>query len=304
MIIFNHFLFRIKQCLRILNLNPNFSVPVLLLYLIFVFVKIPDYFFQLLIFAVVSVFHFGRKDIAFLKKVFYTNWRLILFIESAFIYAVLLVSNIHYHVDIVGIIGFFGIISFAFFYPDFSGTKYIFQWNFIPDNLFEWKSFFRKNTFFVIFGYVLFLFSAYYPATLFFYGFFAFGCFSMIFRYNESKEMLEVYFQKVSFYRKIKDNLTFMNLLFLPVYLLFIIFNSEGFLYYLIGYFIFLNLYFLLIISYKYKIYTHKYCEIHYDIITDLVYVFCSLTVIPAVFVISSNINQAKQNIIKYVGNQ
>ncbi len=66
---------------------------------------------------------------------------------------------------------------------------------------------------------------------------------------------------------------------------------------------ILMNLYLLLILTRKYKIYHFKEKGNEYGMIVFIESFFCSMTVIPAVFVIAQNIRQAKQNIKMYVGN-
>ena len=62
------------------------------------------------------------------------------------------------------------------------------------------------------------------------------------------------------------------------------------------------NLYFLLILTRKYKIYNHKEEMNHYNMGVFLEYFFCSITVIPAIFVLRENIRTSKKNIKLYVG--
>jgi hypothetical protein len=113
--------------------------------------------------------------------------------------------------------------------------------------------------------------------------------------------MLEMYFKKHSFEEKLKTNLYFFNILLLPTYLGFLILNYEDS-NFLIYYFVFMNLYFLLILTRKYKIYDHKEKTNYYNMGVYLEYFFCSITIIPAIFVLRENIKTAKRNIKLYVG--
>ena len=299
--IFNHFIFRIQQGFRIFNLNPKISLPILLVLGALIAVKLPsNYYYPSLFFALTLTFHINRKDISFLKKVFVKNWRLIIYIESAIIYAIFLLGNINYKIEKIGISLFFTIILFSFFYPK-EKPNFSLKWNFIPDSLFEWRSFLRKNTWFAIIGYVIIILSAYQTALLIFVGIFILDYFSNIYEHNESKEMLEMYFKKHSFEEKLKTNLYFFNILLLPTYLGFLILNYEDS-NFLIYYFVFMNLYFLLILTRKYKIYDHKEKTNYYNMGVYLEYFFCSIIIIPAFFVLRENIKTAKRNIKLYVG--
>jgi hypothetical protein len=205
-------------------LNPKISLPILLVLGALVAVKLPsNYYYPAIFFALTLTFHINRKDIPFIKKVFVKNWRLIIYIESAIIYVLFILGNINYKIDKLGISLFFAIILFSFFYPKAKPNLSL-KWNFIPDSLFEFRSFLRKNTWFAIIGYVIIVLSAYQTALLIFVGIFILDYFSNIYEHNESKEMLEMYFKKHSFEEKLKTNLYFFNILLLPTYLGFLIF--------------------------------------------------------------------------------
>ena len=228
------------------------------------------------------------------------NWRMIIYIESAIIYALLLLGNINYILDNFGSSLFFVLILFSFLFPK-TKPDFSLKWNFIPESLFEWRSFLRKNTWFAIIGYVIIILSAYQTALLIFVGIFILDFFSNIYEHNESKEMFEIYFKKHSFEEKLKSNVYFFNLLLLPTYLGFLILNSKDSIY-LIYYIVFMNLYFLLILTRKYKVYNHKEKTNYFNMGVFLEYFFCSITVIPAIFVLRENIRTSKKNIKLYVG--
>ena len=264
-------------------------------------VKLPsNYYYPAIFFALTLIFHINRKDIPFLKKVFVKNWRLIIYIESAIIYTLLLLGNINYIFDYFGSSLFFALILFSFLFPK-TKPDFSLKWNFIPESLFEWRSFLRKNTWFTIIGYVIIILSAYQTALMIFVGIFILDFFSNIYEHNESKEMLEIYFNKYSFGEKLKSNVYFFNLLLLPTYLVFLILNSEDSIY-LIYYIVFMNLYFLLILTRKYKVYDYKEKTNYFNMGVFLEYFFYSITVIPAIFVLKENIRTSKKNIKLYVG--
>lgn len=299
---YTHFKFRINQSLRMFNLNPKISLPAFLIFGCLMVVKFPlAILYPSLFFLLTFVFHINRKDIPFLQKVFVREWRLVVFLESVIIYSIFLLANINYKIDQYALLFFAAVISFAFFYPK-KQIRFGLQWNFIPTFLFEWKSYFRKNTILVILVYLILVMSSYYPASFILCGIFTFDFIGAIFEPNESKEMLEMYFKKYDFTFKLRNNLAFFNLVLLPTYIGFLVFNyAEGF--YLLYYMVFMNLYFLLILTRKYKIYNFKERGNYYGMIVFLEFFVCSILIIPAIFVIKQNIKEAKQNIRIYVGN-
>ncbi|WP_255412714.1 hypothetical protein [Elizabethkingia sp. YR214] len=246
-------------------------------------------------------FHYRRKDIPFLKNAFIQNWRFIIFIESAFIYLFLLLGNIHYKSDILGLAGLFLITSFSFFYQK-TKINVTSNWDFIPNELFEWKCLLRKNTVTAILAYLVIIASSYHISTLIFCGLFALDLFPRLYSDNENKEMLEMYFRKYTLKDKIRKNMKLFNLLFLPVYIGFLILNRENSLL-LLCYILFMNLFLVLALTRKYKVYHYKEKTNYFDMGIHLSYFIYTITIIPAIVIIIDNIKSAKENISKYVGN-
>ncbi|SHM91934.1 hypothetical protein SAMN05444360_12177 [Chryseobacterium carnipullorum] len=277
------------------------SLPFLLVFVVLMTVKLPSYhYYPALFFMAALVFHCSRKDIPFLKKVFEKSWRAVIVLESALIYTVLLLGNIHYKVEEAGLCFYILIVLFAFFFPKTKIDPAL-KWNFIPDDLFEWKTFLRKNTWVSVMGYGIVLMSSYHPGFLIVVGLFLIDFISDIYEPYESKEMLEMYFKKLSLQEKLRKNALFFNALLLPVDVLFLIINPYDSLY-LLYYSTFMNLYFLLIITRKYKLYHYKEKRSYYNISVYLEYIFYSITVIPALFVLKNQLKNAKKNIRTYVG--
>lgn len=300
--IYQHFQFRFNQSFRIFNFNPKVSLPVILVFGALMIVKLPqDFFYPLLYFSMVLVFHINRKDIPFLKKTFISNWRLIVFLESAFIYTLFLMANINYKIEKFGLLAFLATISLCFLQPRSKPFPTL-QWNFISNDLFEWKSYFRKNTWMFIVTYIIVVASAYHHASLILGGVFLLDFLSHIYENNENKEMLEVYFKKMSFKDKIYKNFLFFNALLLPIYILFLILNFNESLY-LLYYIFFMNCYFLLIITRKYRLYHHHEKANYFSIAVFIEYFVYSMLIIPALIMIRLNIKEAEQNIRNYVGN-
>ncbi|WP_347218284.1 hypothetical protein [Chryseobacterium sp.] len=298
----NHFKFRFNQSFRIFNLNPKVSIPIVFVLGAFLFVKLPEQYYYPVIFAIlIALFHGERKDIPFLKKVFIQSWRWIILLESTIMYTVLLLANINYKVEKTGLISYLLIILLTFIPPK---TKpwLAMGWNFIPDYLFEWKAFLRKNGWKVILGFIIVMFSSCQPVALILAGAFVLDFISLVYEPHESKEMLEMYFRKHTLKEKIRQNTLFFNILLLPVYCSFLILNPYESLY-ILYYFAFMNLYLLLIIMRKYKNYNHKNKDSNYNMAVYLEYFLCSITIIPALFILVSGIKEANQNIRTYVGN-
>ncbi|WP_223599023.1 hypothetical protein [Chryseobacterium sp. GVT01B] len=297
----HHLKFRFYQSFRLLNLNPRAGIPVLIILGVLIAIKIPeDYYYPPLFFILVLLFHYERKDIPFLKKVFVRSWRWIIVLEAVFIYSILLCGNIHYTFEKTALLSLPMFVLLAFITPR-SQPWMTFQWNFIPDDLFEWKSFLRKNTLLAVLGFAILWCSAYHPVTLVFVGAFALDYISHLYEPNENKEMLEMYFKKYTLREKLRRNSLLFNALLLPTYCLFLILNPAESLY-LLYYFAFMNLYFMLILTRKYKQYRHKEKSNYYTIGVFIEYTICSIIIIPAVFLLKNNIKEASQNIKTYVG--
>lgn len=300
--IYQHFQFRFNQSFRIFNFNPKVSLPVILVFGALMIVKLPQaIFYPLLYFSMVLVFHINRKDIPFLKKTFISSWRFIIFLESAFIYTLFLMANINYKIEKFGLVTFVGIISLCFLQPKSKPFPTL-QWNFISNDLFEWKSYMRKNTWMFILTYIVMIASAYYSASLILCGIFLLDYLSHVYENNENKEMLEVYFKKMNFKDKIYKNVIFFNALLSPTYILFLILNFNESLY-LLYYVFFMNCYFLLILTRKYRLYHHHEKANYFSIAVFIEYFAYSITIIPALIMIRLNSKEAQQNISKYVGN-
>ncbi|WP_210150606.1 hypothetical protein [Chryseobacterium scophthalmum] len=301
--IYQHFQFRFNQSFRIFNFNPKVSLLVILVFGALMIVKFPQtVFYPLLYFSMVLVFHINRKDIPFLKKTFISNWRLIIFLESAFIYMLFLIANINYKIEKFGLLAFVAIILLCFLQPKSKPFPTTLQWNFISNDLFEWKSYMRKNTWMFILTYIIVVASAYHQASLILCGIFLLDYLSHVYENNENKEMLEVYFKKMDFKDKIYKNVVFFNALLSPTYIGFLIFNFNESLY-LLYYIFFMNCYFLLILTRKYKLYHHHEKANYFSIAVFIEYFAYSITIIPALIMIRLNSKEAQQNISKYVGN-
>lgn len=297
----HHLKFRLYQSFRLLNLNPRASIPVLIILGALIVVKLPEAcYYPPLFFILALLFHYERKDIPFLKKVFVTSWRWVIMLEAAFIYSILLCGNIHYKLEKTALFSLPALVLLAFITPR-TRSWLALQWNYIPDDLFEWKSFLRKNTGLAILGFLVIWGSAYHPVTLILAGVFALDYVSHIYELNENKEMLEMYFRKYTLKEKLRRNSLFFNILLLPAYGLFLVLHPAETLY-ILYYFVFMNLYFLLILTRKYKHYHYKEKGNYFNMGVFIEYTICSMTIIPAVFILKKNIKEASQNIKTYVG--
>lgn len=297
--ILHHFLFRISQGIRVFNLNPKIGFSVVILVGILCCIKLPEYY-PLITFFLTIGFHFRRTDIRFLQKIFVKTWRLIIVMESLIVYTVLTSINIFYHWEKWGFLLMLLILNFAWVYPK-RQKNIVFKWNFIPDDLFEWKSFFRRNSVLIIIAYILLLASAYHLASLIFLSFLLIEHLSNVYSDNENKEFFVSYFQKHSFTTKIKRNLLFLNLFLLPIGVVFAIFNWDTFQYFFL-YLLIINIYAVLIITRKYKLYHHKNASTYFDMGDSLLYFISSLLIVPGIWIIYTNTNESKNIIQKYVG--
>lgn len=298
----SHFKFRFSQCFRILNLNPKVSIPVLLVLGTLIAAKLPENkYYPVIFFTLIALFHSERKDIPFLRKVFVQSWRWVILLETAMMYTALLLGNIHYKIEKTGAALYLLIIALAFI-PPRTKPWLTLDWYFIPNILFEWKSFLRKNSWRAILGFIIIILSSYHPVTLIFTGVFVLDFISFVYQPHENKEMLEMYFKQHTLKEKIRKNTLFFNMLLVPVYCSFLILNPYESLY-VVYYFAFMNLYLILSLVRKYKNYNHKNKDGDYNMGVYLEYFLCSMTIIPALFMLKSGIKDANQNIKMYVGN-
>lgn len=298
----SHFKFRFSQSFRMLNLNPKVSIPALLVLGALIAVKLPkNEYYPIIFFSLIALFHSERKDIPFLKKVFVQSWRWVILLETAIMYTALLFGNIRYEIERTGLILYLLTVVLAFIPPRVKPWLNL-GWDFVPNSLFEWKSFLRKNSWRAILGFMIVILSSYHPVTLVFTGVFVLDFISLIYQPHENKEMLEMYFKQYTLKEKIRKNTLFFNTLLIPVYCSFLIVNPYESLY-VVYYFAFMNLYLLLSLVRKYKNYNHKNKESDYNMGVYLEYFLCSITIIPAVWMLKSSIKEADQNIKTYVGN-
>ena len=244
----------------------------------------------------IFLIHFRRKDINFLKKIFPNFWKLLILVEYSLIYLLFILSNIHYKISINSFF-IYSIIILIIFIPPYPKSEYSFiKWNFIPNTIFEWKSFLREKTLIFIIYFIGLLFSAYHPFTLILMGIFYLDFISNIYKTNENKELLESFFRKHNFSEKLKNNILIFNLTLLPTCVIYIIINYLE-IEYLIYYVISMNLYILLIISRKYSIYSHKIKENGYNSGIFMKYLISSFFIIPFFFFFKENYNNAIKKI-------
>jgi len=300
--LFNHLSFRFQQFFRIGNLNPNLggAFAVQALFLIFVNLNKSVYYQGVFLLPILFL-HFRRKDVYFLKKIFFKSWRLVLLIEYFILLLIFNLSNIHYKLDYFVIISLLGVCFLPLLH--ISNNIKTFNFDFISNKTFEWKSFLRKQLLTFLIYYLLTIISSYHPFTLLLMGTFFLDFISNIFTYNENKELLEAYFKKYSLKQKLYFNAYLLNLLLLPILIGYIIFNSDEIIY-LLYYFIFMNLYYLLIITRKYKNYYHKNKENEYNMGIYLQYLLSSLFIIPAFYFLKQNISSSIQKIKSYARNK
>ena len=145
-IIVNYFNFRINQFFRLFNQESDFGTINAIGFLSIIFLNLNQFSF-LFVFPIFLI-HFRRKDINFLKKIFPNFWKLLILVEYSLIYLLFILSNIHYKISINSFF-IYSIIILIIFIPPYPKSEYSFiKWNFIPNTIFEWKSFLReKNSF-------------------------------------------------------------------------------------------------------------------------------------------------------------
>lgn len=98
----------------------------------------------------------------------------------------------------------------------------------IPVNLFEWRSYMRQRKFFLLFGFSFIVLISSYAIAMSIAILILAASFSEAFTHLESKELIEAYPRNSNFlWSKLKDHSVFIHLLYLPFYVLFLLFNLE-----------------------------------------------------------------------------
>ena len=141
-ILFNYIQFRVAQFTRQLNHNGDFATIIGLGGLSVVLLNFNN--FPILFAFPISLIHFRRRDIVFLKKIFPKLWYWIVGIEYTILYLTFIFANIHYKIGWDSLY-IYSIIPLLTFIPPHSQSEYsVFKWNFIPNVLFEWKCVLHK----------------------------------------------------------------------------------------------------------------------------------------------------------------
>lgn len=98
----------------------------------------------------------------------------------------------------------------------------------IPVNLFEWRSYMRQRKFFLLIGFTFTVLLSSYAVAMSIAMLILAASFSEAFTNLESKELIEAYPKNSNFlWSKLKDHSIFVHLLFLPLYVLFLLFHPE-----------------------------------------------------------------------------
>lgn len=229
--------FRLKQVCRLLKEVGYFRTIFLALLLLIAFIGFSKLIAEqalLLIpiyLALCLSLHFSRKDNSFLRKlaiprkvVWATEYNLIVFS-----FTILLVYYQQWQVALLGHI----LATLIIFISNSIAIKQISLEKeriiaLIPEHLFEWKSYFRKRKYTFLIYYLLTAFLS--------FSFFAqligililLAFLPEVYNHLESKELIETYPNKASFLSaKLKDHSFFIHILFLPLYLLFIVFHYQ-----------------------------------------------------------------------------
>jgi len=300
--VYLHLTFRIKQFFRIFNLQPNFGWTFLAIAILLYYVNLgSNVYYTILFLILVFTFHLYRKDIHFLKKVFPNNWRLVLFIENACVYFLILLTVVNRNIDLIQVVAVFFLVPLSYVKSITKPSK-VDSLNFIPNYLLEFKSLYRSKKTGLYLSLLLSTISGFHPFTLFLFAVVTTNCLVMAFNPSENKELLIAYFSKFSLDFKIKKNVLVLNVFLLPTYIVFLCFNYLEIVY-LIYFVLSINCFLVLLISEKYKNYLANEPENFYNISDFIVHTICSLAIIPALVMINLNKNQANINIASYVKN-
>ena len=294
----NYISFRFNQFFRAINNNVQLGNTLVVCGIIIFFVKLPNQdLYPLLFLLPIFMFHFQRKDILFLKKIF-AYWQLIILLEYLFILVLVafLCKNYVYHYNII--YALLGVFTLPFLKK--KETNNIISLSFLPNNFYEIKSTIRKNIVVFIFQLFLFYLSSYHPFTLFLVLIISLEFLSNIYNDFENKELIQSYFSEKSIEYKVKSNLIFLNLLFSPLYIAYVYFNFNSIEY--LGYYvIFLNLFVAERILLKYKNYSTTENSFSLFIANIMSLAMQSALILPSLINIKNSLKEAQLNISKYV---
>lgn len=176
-------------------------------------------------------FHLSRKDQSFLRKltipikiVWATEYNLI-----AVPFTIFFAINQQWQLVLLGHL----LTTLIIFIPNsivakqssLGREKFI---TLIPKHLFEWRSYFRKRKYMFSIPYLLTLALSFSLFAQFIGILFLLGFLPEVYNQLESKELIEIYSTNSSFLSsKLKDHSVFIQLLFLPLYLLFVVFHYQ-----------------------------------------------------------------------------
>lgn len=300
--VINFYKFRILQFFRILNKDITMLNSLVISFVIIFFVKLPNQNFYLILFLLLFlVIHSNRNDINFLKKIFNKTWYLIIYIEYLFLFSLSLILNKNYSIDyffFISLIFLFGLI----FIPKYK-SNFILKLNKIPYYLFEIKSYIRKHFIFCIVTYILFLFSTFHPFSFILMLIISLEYISNIYSEYESKELMQSYFEKFDINFKIKTANVFFNIIFIPIYLLYVLQNYDK-LEFLMLFFLILNLFIIERIIIKYKKYDNTKKNDYLFIADIFIITLKSVLILPVLLNLNRNKLICQKNINKYVRNK
>lgn len=228
--------FRIKQVSRLfaeLGLVRLFLlITVLLVFIGFKATDLPEQAFLLVLFYLLLIlpFHFSREDHTFLRKLalpkeafFAAEYNVLVFP-----YSVLLMYKQRWEAILLGHI----LVTLFIFIPSITinkkrSTNSLLTKS-IPKHLFEWRCYLRQRKVFFLVCYFLTILLSFYSYVVPIGILIFLTAMPEVYNHLESKEVIETYPKYSSFLRtKLKDHSLFIHLLFLPLYLLFLVFHYE-----------------------------------------------------------------------------
>lgn len=212
--------------------------------------------------------HLLRKDQAFLRKldlpkevIFAGEYHFLILLYSLFL--------VYFQQWLAIFLGHL-LITIILFLPSaklekkYQDNSPFIKW--IPVNLFEWRSYLRQRKFFLLFGFAFIALLSSYAVAMSVAILILVASFSEAFTHLESKELIEAYPRNSNFlWSKSKDHSTFIHLLFLPFYALFLFFHLELW-YILVLILIIIECSICFCLFYKYSWFGYSKSEIHNQI--------------------------------------
>lgn len=297
----------LKIRLLTLSRNPSLDVLVIPIVIIFLFFKINieyNLIYVLLLFSLLTFYLRNKTDFSLLKHFFNKKTYYILNISEGiiivFFISIIGLANTNlsfYSLFLFIILSLIIIIINTIYHKD-KKSNVIISGKLNMTN-FEFISFFRQNKFYSLFIFICSLACFFHDLFCFVYIYFIIDFLTNVFSSNENKELLSVYFERISLKRKFLFILKNVVYIYIPVIVSSFI-NKIDFFIIIYSFFV-IVLYILLFLSYKYSKYLNKEQKVNISNTELIVLLLLSSTIIGGVMYFLSLYKESLIKIKTYV---